>query len=270
METVKNKVAVVTGGGSGIGEAIAREAAARGMSVVVADIDEVAAERVAGELSASGAQAIAAQVDVSNLASVEALRQTAVDAFSAVHLLCNNAGVWVGAQMAEADIRDWRYLIDVNLYGAIHGVKVFLPDMLASGEGHIVNTASMGGLLSGPPEGLYCTTKFAIVGLSESLLLEVADKGVGVSVLCPGLVNTALIESSARLRPSALQHGRKHDVVAPAVETGMSPQELGRRVIDAVIDGDFYIITHPEYRDILAMRHAGILDALDKQAERYG
>lgn len=269
MDSVNNKVAVVTGAGSGIGEGIAREAAARGMAVVVADIDLAAAERVAGELQASGARSIAAQVDVSDLASVEALRQTAIDAFSAVDLLCNNAGVWVGAHMADADIRDWRYLIDVNLYGAIHGVKAFLPDMLARGEGHIVNTASMGGLLSGPPEGLYCTTKFAIVGLSESLLLEVADKGVGVSVLCPGLVNTALIESSARLRPPPLQHDKQYDVAAPAVETGMSPGELGRRVLDAVIEGDFYIIPHREYRDILAMRHAGILDALDRQAERY-
>jgi len=176
MEHLEGKVAVITGAGSGIGEGIARAATGAGMWVVVADIDEDRARAVAADL---GEQAMACVVDVSSLASVEAMRDAALDRFGAVHLLCNNAGVWIGALMQDADIKDWQYLINVNLYGVIHGVKTFLPLMIAQGEGHIVNTASMGGLISGPPEGLYTTTKFAVVGLSEALVLETADTGWG-------------------------------------------------------------------------------------------
>jgi len=267
MENLNAKVAVVTGAGSGIGEGIARAAAAAGMQVVVADIDMAKAEAVAQDL---GGEAIAVSVDVSSLASVEALRDAALEAFGAVHLLCNNAGVWIGALMQDADIKDWQYLINVNLYGVIHGIKAFLPLLAEQGEGHIVNTASMGGLISGPPEGLYTTTKFAVVGLSEALLMEVAEKGVGVSVLCPGLVDTNLITQSFAVRPQALNSGIEHDQPAPDVASGISPLAVGERVIDAVRDGSFYIITHDDYRDVIAMRHDGIMQALDEHTARYG
>lgn len=267
MQELENKVAVVTGAGSGIGEGIARATAAAGMKVVVADIDLASAEKVA---RAIGPQAIACKVDVSSLESVEALRDTVLEAFGAVHLLCNNAGVWLGALMLEADIKDWQFLINVNLYGVIHGIKAFLPLLAEQGEGHIVNTASMGGLISGPPEGLYTTTKFAIVGLSESLLMEVADKGVGVSVLCPGLVDTQLTTKSFEVRPQEYNSGIDHQQPAPDTASGISPLEVGTRVVDGVRDGEFYIITHDDYRDIIAMRHQGILDALDAHTRRYG
>lgn len=267
MQDLEGKVAVVTGAGSGIGEGIARAAAASGMKVVVADIDFSKAQTVASDL---GENAIASAVDVSSLASVEALRDTAVERFGSVHLLCNNAGVWIGALMHDADVKDWQYLINVNLYGVIHGVKAFLPLLVKQGEGHIVNTASMGGLISGPPEGLYTTTKFAVVGLSEALAMEVAESGIGVSVLCPGLVNTNLITQSFAMRPDALDPGIDHQQPAPDVANGISPLVVGEQVIDAVRDGSFYVITHDEYRDIIAMRHDGILDALDSHAKRYG
>jgi NAD(P)-dependent dehydrogenase (short-subunit alcohol dehydrogenase family) len=267
MQDLSGKVAVVTGAGSGIGEGIARAAVTAGMNVVVADIDIEKAQAVATDL---GEQAMACRVDVSSLASVEALRDAAVARFGAVHLLCNNAGVWLGAMMREADIKDWQYLINVNLYGVIHGVKAFLPLLVEQGEGHIVNTASMGGLISGPPEGLYTTTKFAVMGLSEALLLEVADKGVGVSVLCPGLVDTNLITQSFAMRPDAVNSGIDHQQPAPDVASGISPLVVGEQVIDAVREGGFYIITHDDYRDIIKMRHDGILDALDAHALRYG
>ncbi len=267
MENLAGKVAVVTGAGSGIGEGIARAAAAAGMRVVVADIDTAKAEAVA---AAIGADAIAAHADVADLASVEALRDTALDAFGAVHLVCNNAGVWIGAMMADADIKDWRYLIDVNLYGVIHGVKVFLPLLIEQGEGHIVNTASMGGLISGPPEGLYTTTKFAVVGLSEALLMEVADKGVGVSVLCPGLVDTNLVTQSFVVRREEYDPGIDHGQPAPDTASGIAPLAVGERVIDAVRENGFYIITHDDYREIIAMRHDSILAALDAHTARYG
>ena len=267
MQDLEGKVAVVTGAGSGIGEGIARAAAASGMKVVVADIDLAKAQAVASSL---GEQAMACGVDVSSLASVEAMRDAALERFGSVHLLCNNAGVWIGAMMHDADIKDWQYLINVNLYGVIHGVKAFLPLLVEQGEGHIINTASMGGLISGPPEGLYTTTKFAVVGLSEALVMEVADKGVGVSVLCPGLVNTNLITQSFAVRPDELDSGIDHQQPAPDVANGISPLVVGEQVMDAVRDGSFYVITHDEYRDIIAMRHDGILDALDAHANRYG
>jgi short-subunit dehydrogenase len=172
--------------------------------------------------------------------------------------------------MVEADIRDWQFLINVNLWGVIHGVKVFLPLLVEQGEGHIVNTASMGGLISGPPEGLYTTTKFAVVGLSESLLMEVADKGVGVSVLCPGLVDTQLTTKSFEVRPAELDPGIDHQQPAPDTASGISPLRVGEHVMDAVREGGFYIITHDDYREVIAMRHQGILDALDAHASRYG
>jgi NAD(P)-dependent dehydrogenase (short-subunit alcohol dehydrogenase family) len=267
MQDLVGKVAVVTGAGSGIGEGIARAAAAAGMNVVVADIDLKKAQAVASDL---GENALATAVDVSSLASVEAMRDTAIEHFGSVHLLCNNAGVWIGALMQEADIKDWQYLINVNLYGVIHGVKAFLPLLIEQGEGHIVNTASMGGLISGPPEGLYTTTKFAIVGLSEALVMEVADKGVGVSVLCPGLVNTNLITQSFAVRPKNLDSGIDHKQPAPDVAQGISPLVVGEQVLDAVREGGFYVITHDDYREIIAMRHDGILAALDAHTARYG
>jgi NADP-dependent 3-hydroxy acid dehydrogenase YdfG len=247
MQELEGKVAVVTGAGSGIGEGIARAAAAAGMRVVVADIDIGKAERVAADI---GDRAMACAVDVASLSSVEQLRDATLQRFGAVHLVCNNAGVWIGALMAEADIKDWQYLINVNLYGVIHGVKAFLPLLVAQGEGHIVNTASMGGLISGPPEGLYTTTKFA--------------------VLCPGLVNTNLITQSFAVRPSELDSGIDHRQPAPDVASGIDPRRVGEQVMDAVREGGFYIITHDDYRDIIAMRHDGILAALDAHAERYG
>lgn len=270
MQDLNAKVAVITGAGSGIGEGIARAAAAAGMKVVVADIDAGKAKLVAESLRATGSEALACQTDVSDLASVTALKDKTLERFGAVHLVCNNAGVWVGALMADADIKDWQYLVNVNLYGVIHGVNVFLPLLKAQGEGHIVNTASIGGLISGPPEGLYTTTKFAVVGLSEALLLEVAEHGVGVSVLCPGLVNTNLITQSAAVRPKSVQSGIEHDQPAPDVASGISPLVVGEQVLDAVREGGFYVITHDDYRDLIKMRQDAIVDAIDAHSKRYG
>ncbi|MFT7175758.1 MAG: NAD(P)-dependent dehydrogenase (short-subunit alcohol dehydrogenase family) [Halioglobus sp.] len=267
---MENKVAVITGAGSGIGEGIARAASAAGMKIVVADIDIGKAQLVATDLVTGGGQAIAVKVDVSELASVEALRDTAVAEYGAVHLLCNNAGVWLGALMQDADIKDWQYLINVNLFGVVHGVKAFLPLLIAQGEGHIVNTASMGGLISGPPEGLYTTTKFAVVGLSEALLMEVVEQGVGVSVLCPGLVDTNLITQSFAVRPDSVNSGIDHQQPAPDVASGISPLVVGQQVMDAVREDGFYVITHDDYRDIIKMRHDGIIAALDASTARYG
>jgi NAD(P)-dependent dehydrogenase (short-subunit alcohol dehydrogenase family) len=247
---------------------MARAAAKAGMNVVVADISEQNAVQVAEELIAMGVQSMAVKTDVSNLQSVEDLAAQAYDKFGAVHLLCNNAGVWIGAMMAKADIKDWQWVINVNLYGVIHGVTTFLPKMLQQGEGHIVNTASMGGLIAGPPEGLYCTTKFAVVGLTEALFMEVADKGIGVSLLCPGLVKTALLASD-KVRPTELKTGVNHDVELLKIDSGIDPDDVGQRVLDAVESNEFYIITHTDYREYIKMRGDGIIEAMDKHSIKY-
>jgi len=149
---------------------------------------------------------------------------------------------------------------------------VFLPELIARGEGHIVNTASMGGLVAGPPEGLYCTTKYAVVGVSEALLMEIADKGVGVSVLCPGLVKTNLLDAE-QVRPEALKTGNQYNVTQTDVASGINPDDVGKHVVEAVIDNEFYIFTHDDchdYRGVIKMRFDGILDAIDRHAESYG
>jgi len=268
MEDLKGRVIVITGAGSGIGEGIAMAAAKSGMRVVVTDINLDQAQKVSSEIVAKDGESMAVQVDVSDAGSVKKLADITVSKYGQVDVLCNNAGVWVGALMQNADIKDWQWLINVNLYGVINGVSAFLPIMLKQGFGHIVNTSSMGGLISGPPEGLYCTTKFAITGLSEALLMEVAEKGIGVSLLCPGLVKTKLIESGDT-RPEEFVADVTHNEVGPDVEQGLDPMDIGERVIDAVKENEFYVITHSDYRDFIKMRHDSIIEAIDKHAERY-
>ena len=269
MDNLNGRVIVITGAGSGIGEGIAMAAANAGMKVIVADIDLDNAKKVSDIIIANGGNSLSAKVDVSDLASVRALADTAVQHYGKVDVLCNNAGVWVGALMQNADIKDWQWLINVNLYGVINGVTAFLPLMVKQGFGHIVNTSSMGGLIAGPPEGLYCTTKFAIVGLTEALLMEVAEKGIGVSLLCPGLVKTRLIQAGES-RPEEFVTDVTHNEAGPDVEQGLDPMDIGQRVIDAVKENEFYVITHNDYRDFIKMRHDSIIDAIDKHANRYG
>jgi NAD(P)-dependent dehydrogenase (short-subunit alcohol dehydrogenase family) len=258
---LEGKVAVVTGGASGIGRAMAARFAADGMHVVIADVEPDALDATATEL---GVHAV--RVDVSDEASVAALADEVVSRFGAVHVLCNNAGVGGGGRIADQTLNDWKWVIDVNLWGVVHGLHSFLPHlMVAPGGAHIVNTASMAGLASWPNIGPYCATKYAVVAISEALSTELAGTDVGVSVLCPGVVRTNIF-TSQRNRP---QHLRNDTQKAEArasnrqlmEQIGIDPSIVADRVADAIRDRQFWIFTHPELLDAVEARHQGIIAA---------
>jgi len=266
----KDRVAVITGGGSGIGAAMAAAFAARGARLVLADIDAGALERTATALQATGAQVLTVRTDVGELAQVRALADAAVERFGAVHVVCNNAGIALFGPMVDASHADWEYTMRVDFWGVVHGVEVFGPRLLAQGQGgHIVNTASMAGLVGMQWLGVYCAAKFAVVGLTESLHRELTPQGIGVSVLCPMIVQTDINRNSVRNRPAALRNpGDPVDIDEPPPEVQgamkggvIGVEEVARRVVRAIDRGDLYILTHPEQRGFLR-RRAAKLDAV--------
>jgi NAD(P)-dependent dehydrogenase (short-subunit alcohol dehydrogenase family) len=267
MENLQGKVAVVTGGASGIGKAVAAKAAAEGMKIVVADVEEGALKEAERDLAAAGADVLAVQTDVADAASVRELRDLAVDRYGTVHLVHNNAGVGLGGPIWEIPESDWRWILGVNLWGVVHGVATFVPLFIEQGEGHVVNTASIAGLTSAPFLGPYNATKQAVVAISETLykdLQAAGVTGVGVSVLCPGFVQTRIAESD-RNRPA---WAPEREVVGVAemrgalqalVDSGIPAAAVADRVLDAVRTNTFYILTHPELNDALQTRFDDIL-----------
>jgi NAD(P)-dependent dehydrogenase (short-subunit alcohol dehydrogenase family) len=253
MQEFQGKVAVITGAASGIGMALATQAAREGMKVVVADVESSALEHVATRLRSSGAEALAVRTDVARADSVQELAEKTLEAFGAVHLLCNNAGVFTGGASWEAPDADWDWVLGVNVYGVVHGIRSFVPILLAqTDESHIVNTASMAGLTTMPFSSVYSVSKHACVALSECLHHEMVVAGgkVKVSVLCPEGIATR-INTSFRNRPN--EHGRKDDA-APAGEDavlegldrlvggGLDPSAMAERVFAGVRDERFYLL----------------------------
>ena len=241
LPDLRGKVAVVTGGASGIGMGIARQLIAEGMQVVIGDIEAGLLRKAADDLGAVGIL-----TDVSDLDSVRALARSATERFGTVHVVCNNAGVGPLAAIADLTMADWHWIIGVNLYGVIHGVQTFLPVLQANEDGgHIVNTASMAGLVAPPRLGAYSVTKFGVVALTEVLAAELAQTGskVGVSVLCPGVVRTN-IGTSSRNRPAHLAGGGLKDVDIAREDNPLyrwiSPQEAGGAAVRAIKRGDLY------------------------------
>ena len=260
MELGPGRTAVVTGGGSGIGEALCRAFADTGMNVVVSDVDGDAAEGVARAIAEAGGRAVAVRTDVADRASVKALADEAFAAFGEVGVLCNNAGVVAFRNAADMSDADWDWVMSVNLGGVVNGVTQFLPRLIAQGtEAHIVNTASSAGLFAPPGMASYVASKQAVVGLSEHLRVDLAPLDIGVSVLCPGGVATRIVEAG-RNRPRA--HGGPEDVPAYAepirqgIAAGMPPEDVAARVLDAIRANALYVVTHEDTREGVEARLA--------------
>lgn len=244
---VRARGAVVTGGASGIGRAMALALAREGARVVVADVDVRGMDDVVREIGARGGEAVAVRTDVSDRAQVEALATHAFEVFGGVHVLCNNAGVVTHGGLEAATHRDWQWVLGVNLWGVIHGLEAFVPRMIAQkAPGHIVNTASMAGLIATRGLGVYNTSKYAVVGLSETLAKDLKPHRIGVSVLCPMGVETQ-IRAAGRNRPESLKN--EQEVAAEPVELigrTLAPETVAEMVMAAIREDRLYVITHDE------------------------
>jgi len=270
MKDFQGKVAVITGGASGLGRAMAERFAREGMSIVLADVEPNALAKAEAEMKAAGAKVIGVRTDVSNAIEVEALAQKTLAAFGGVHLLANNAGVAEGGKVWENTVADWEWVLGVNIWGVIHGVRVFTPIMLKQqSEGHIINTASVAGLISPPGMGIYCVSKHAVVTLSECLhhdLAQQTDK-LKCSVLCPAYVPTGIADSG-RNRPADLNETRQKSAadlaldasLKKAVQSGkLSAADVAQKVYEAVRDERFYILTHPKIKASIQWRMEDVL-----------
>ena len=256
MKDFKGKTAFITGAASGIGYALARVFAREGMNVVLADIEKAALDAACTELEQAGHSVLGVEVDVADSSSVARARDIALGAYGAVHLVINNAGVNAPGALDEVSYADWQWVLSVNLWGAIHGVHEFLPELKKHGaEAHLINTASVGGLVGMRNLAIYNASKFAVVGLSEGLRADAKKFGFGVSVLCPGIVRTR-INSSQRNRP--VEDGDASAAAPAHMQPGTDPAELAEQVLTAVKAGEFFICTHPEFAPVLKQRHAAI------------
>jgi NAD(P)-dependent dehydrogenase (short-subunit alcohol dehydrogenase family) len=278
MRELAGRTAFVTGGASGIGFALAQAFAEAGMKVMLADIETDALAAAVRSLHNLGPDVRGVTCDVTDPISVERAANMSYDAFGNVHVVCNNAGVAGGGGIDDISLDDWRWVLDVNLMGVLHGIRTFLPHIRAHGEGgHIVNTASMAGLVSGLGFTPYSASKFAVVTMSEGLAMRLAPLGIGVTVLCPGFVRTRISESG-RNRPDRYGPTRTPAPETPAgafaaqiaelVQSGMDPSDVAACVLTAIREGDFYAFTHPQMRAEVEDRFAGILAAMDKAAAR--
>ncbi len=272
MKDLTDRVAVVTGAASGIGRAMVESFLDAGMKVVMADIDEKRLESTLGALKNFDGNILAVSTDVSQAGQVEALAQKTLDKFGAVHVLCNNAGIGYGGRSSwETPLEGWGWIIGVNLMGVVHGIHTFMPIMLEQDtEAHIVNTASVAGLIRNAFNIPYGVTKHAVVALSESLHLELLNRSskVKVSVLCPGPVATDIMHSSERLRPATVppppELTAEEAIFRKAfeiyIERGLAPKEVGRQVLEAILEERFYVITH-DFNSSIESRMQSILSA---------
>ena len=263
MEQFEGKVAVVTGAASGIGRALAETFVGAGMRVVLADVESGPLEEVAHSLREGGGDVFAVLADVARPEEVDRIGAAAMDVYGALHVACNNAGVSGGGLTWEIDLETWRWILDVDLWGVIHGVRTFTPLIIASGGGHIVNTASMAGLTSNAGMSPYNVAKHGVVTLSETLFadLQLTHPEVGVSVLCPGWVRTRIHESERNrmdlvVDPGDLDPGlaAMKEMVATWIAEGLQPAHVASLVLEAIREQRFWILTHPEWQGMVSDR----------------
>lgn len=264
MEHLQDKVAVITGAASGIGLALAQACVAEGMQVVLVDLPGARLDAAAAALCARAPRVIARGLDVGDAAALRALAAETQALFGGVHLLCNNAGI-SGIQRFCWNFTDadWRRMLDVNLHGVINGLQAFVPLMLARDEGHIVNTASMAGLIPTPMNAAYCASKFAVVGISEVLALDLQRAGsrLGVSVLCPGLVQTAIGDNRTQAALEQLEPAEReyNESVVGGMAAAMDAAQVAQLVLAAVRKQQFYVLTHPEAMPLVENRLRAIV-----------
>jgi NAD(P)-dependent dehydrogenase (short-subunit alcohol dehydrogenase family) len=274
MRELSGRTAFVTGGASGIGLALGRAFAQAGMKVMLADVEREALDAALKDLREFGQNVLGVRCDVADPEEVECAAQATCEAFGKVHVICNNAGVAAAGGIDDISLDNWRWVIDVNLMGVLHGIRSFLPRMRSHGEGgHIVNTASMAGLNAGPGFSPYAASKFAVVAMSEGLARQLRPHGIGVSVLCPSFVRTRISESgrnrlarygkAAPLDPAS-PTGMTVAEIARRVRTGLDPAQVAARVLSAICEKEFYVFTHPNMREEVDERFAAIQAAMDQ------
>lgn len=270
MQIQAGQVAVITGGASGIGLGMARAFANAGMKLLLADLDDAARDDAVMEFSQRGVEVMGVRCDVAAREQVQALAQTALDRFGAVHVLCNNAGVGIPTGFGPLRIEDWRWIIDVDLYGPIYGIEAFLPIMEKQGVGHINSTSSMAGLWAGGLMAAYNVAKHGVVALMATLARDLANResAITASVLCPGPINTNISRHSVQYRPSRAKPaadgeraGRAARAIQQSLETeGMDPNDVGTLVLDAIQADRFWILTHPGMAKIITKQVAALAE----------
>jgi NAD(P)-dependent dehydrogenase (short-subunit alcohol dehydrogenase family) len=269
MQDFEGKVAVVTGGASGIGLGMSRAFSRAGMKLVIADLDEAAMAAASTELAAAGTEVVTQRCDVSSHDQIQALADTTVSAFGAVHVLCNNAGIGIPTATHEMKLQDWKWIIDVCLWGPIYGIDVFLPLIEEQGEGHINSTSSMAGLIATRMMGAYNVAKHGVVALMATLERDLRSRKspVHASVLCPGPINTNISRHSVEYRPGQAKpksdgetSGRVARNIQDILEQGMDPDEVGEMVREAIASDQFWILTHPRWTKAVQ----NMLDAMNE------
>lgn len=273
MKDFKGKTAFITGGASGLGLSMARAMGAAGANVMLADIEQSALDAALADLRARQIKAEGVLCNVGHRDQLRAAALKTIEAFGKVHIICNNAGVGAGGEFGTVPERDWDWIVDINLLGVVYGMEVFVPLIKSHGEGgHCINTASMAGMISPPGMEPYNATKFAVVAMSEGWNMQLAPANIGVSVLCPGFVRTRIHESrrnrpteygtDPRANDDAINNG-----AGELVKSGIDPDAVGARVVEAIRDNELYIFTHPEMKALVELRFARIMEAFDKAAK---